>query len=52
MTAIENEMHSSLHNITKEGVYLYAQMNRIDWLREVIGKFLDFYHLLVLLLII
>eukprot|EP01035_Chromulina_nebulosa_P017648 gene17648-23227_t len=37
MTAIENEMHTSLHNITKEGVYLYAQMNRIEWLKQVIG---------------
>jgi dynein heavy chain len=37
MTAAEDEMRSSLHAITKEGVYYYAQQNRIDWISSVLG---------------
>lgn len=37
MTAAEDEMHVSLRDITKEGVFLYAQGRRTDWLKLVLG---------------
>ena len=37
MTAAEDEMHSSLQIITKEGVFVYAQHDRTEWLKLVLG---------------
>ena len=37
MTACEEEMHVSLRDITKEGVFMYAQHARCEWLRLVLG---------------
>lgn len=37
MTACEDEMHSSLQLITKEGVFVYAQHPRTEWLKIVLG---------------
>jgi dynein heavy chain len=37
MTACENEMHSSLRQITKEGVFHYASTSRTEWLKTVLG---------------
>jgi len=37
MTALEDEMHVSLREITKEGVFIYAQNDRCSWLRLVLG---------------
>lgn len=37
MTNVENEMHASLHSITKEGVFIYAQNTRTEWLKKVLG---------------
>ena len=37
MTAVEDEMHVSLRDITKEGVFIYAQNDRCEWLKIVLG---------------
>ena len=37
MTSAETEMHSSLHIITKEGVFNYANTDRCQWLVDVLG---------------
>lgn len=37
MTACENEMHASLRQITKEGVFMYASHKRTEWLKLVLG---------------
>jgi dynein heavy chain len=37
MTGCEDEMHVSLRDITKEGVFLYAQYDRCEWLSKVLG---------------
>ena len=37
MTACEDEMHSSLQQITKEGVFVYASYPRTEWLKIVLG---------------
>lgn len=37
MTACENEMHVSLKDITKEGVFFYAKHERTEWLKMVLG---------------
>jgi dynein heavy chain len=37
MTACEDEMHNSLKDITKEGVFIYAQHDRTEWLKIVLG---------------
>jgi dynein heavy chain, axonemal len=37
MTSIEEEMHSSLKDITKEGVFIYASNPRTEWLKKVLG---------------
>lgn len=37
MTAAEDEMHASLHTITKEGVFQYASHERTEWLKMVLG---------------
>ena len=37
MTAAEDEMHTSLRVITKEGVFVYAQHDRTKWLQLVLG---------------
>ena len=37
MTAAEDEMHVSLRDITKEGVFVYAQHQRTAWLKLVLG---------------
>jgi dynein heavy chain len=37
MTGVETEMHHSLKDITKEGVFQYAQNNRLEWLKLVLG---------------
>ncbi|MCL4419561.1 dynein heavy chain domain-containing protein, partial [Patescibacteria group bacterium] len=37
MTACEDEMHKSLKEITKEGVFIYAQHDRTEWLKLVLG---------------
>jgi dynein heavy chain, axonemal len=37
MTACENEMHDSLKEITKEGVFNYAKHDRTEWLKLVLG---------------
>lgn len=37
MTAAEDEMHASLHSITKEGVFNYARTDRCQWLVDVLG---------------
>ena len=37
MTACEAEMHSSLQQITKEGVFFYASHPRTEWLKIVLG---------------
>ena len=37
MTAAEVEMHISLRDITKEGVFIYAQHDRCKWLQLVLG---------------
>jgi len=37
MTAAEEEMHASLRSITKEGVFVYAQHDRTEWLKLVLG---------------
>lgn len=37
MTACEHEMHVSLRDITKEGVFIYALNNRTEWLKMVLG---------------
>jgi dynein heavy chain len=37
MTAAEDEMHVSLRDITKEGVFQYASHDRTEWLRLVLG---------------
>jgi dynein heavy chain len=37
MTACEDEMHSSLKDITKEGVFNYAKHDRTEWLKLVLG---------------
>ena len=37
MTSCENEMHSSLQQITKEGVFIYAAHPRTEWLKIVLG---------------
>ncbi len=37
MTLFEDEMHASLHEITKEGVFLYASNSRTEWLKLVLG---------------
>lgn len=34
MNDVETEMKSSLHTITKEAVYHYAETKRIDWTFE------------------
>ena len=33
MTSCEDEMHVSLRDITKEGVFIYAQHDRCEWLK-------------------
>lgn len=37
MTACEDEMHTSLKDITKEGVFIYAKHDRTEWLKIVLG---------------
>eukprot|EP01040_Poterioochromonas_malhamensis_P005875 gene5875-6317_t len=37
MTAAEDEMHRSLKEITKEGVFNYAKHERTEWLKLVLG---------------
>ena len=37
MTAVEDEMHVSLRDITKEGVFIYAKNPRTEWLKMVLG---------------
>ncbi|KAJ1437467.1 dynein heavy chain, N-terminal region 2-domain-containing protein [Ochromonadaceae sp. CCMP2298] len=37
MTACEEEMHVSLRDITKEGVFIYAKNDRTEWLKMVLG---------------
>lgn len=37
MTAVENEMISSLRSITKEGVFRYASEERQEWITAVLG---------------
>ena len=37
MTAVEDEMHRSLQDITKEGVFIYASHERTEWLKIVLG---------------
>lgn len=37
MTACEDEMHRSLKDITKEGVFNYAKHDRTEWLKLVLG---------------
>ena len=37
MTSCEDEMHSSLQIITKEGVFHYASYPRTEWLKLVLG---------------
>ena len=37
MTSAEDEMHVSLKSITKEGVFVYAQHERTEWLKICIG---------------
>ena len=37
MTAVENEMHVTLRDITKEGVFIYASSSRTEWLTKVLG---------------
>jgi dynein heavy chain len=37
MTGVEAEMHRSLKDITKEGVFLYASNQRLEWLKIVLG---------------
>ena len=37
MLLAEGEMHASLHSITKEGVFGYADAVRTDWIEKVLG---------------
>lgn len=37
MTSFEDEMHASLLAITKEGVFNYANLDRTEWLKQVLG---------------
>ena len=37
METVENEMKTSLHDIMKEGVYKYANMERSVWIEECLG---------------
>jgi dynein heavy chain len=37
MTSCEDEMHASLKDITKEGVFNYAKHDRREWLKLVLG---------------
>ena len=37
MTAVEEEMKVSLQQITKEGVFNYAKMDRSQWIKECLG---------------
>lgn len=37
MLATEHEMHTSLHDTTKEGVFIYAAHSRTEWLGLVLG---------------
>ena len=37
MTAAEDEMHISLRDITKEGVFNYSKYDRTEWLKLVLG---------------
>lgn len=37
MTLVEEEMKRSLRLITKEGVYNYAQQERTEWIKGVLG---------------
>lgn len=37
MSAVENEMHASLHQITKEGVFHYAHTERDRWIEQNLG---------------
>ena len=37
MTVVEDEMHTSLRDITKEGVFMYASNDRVEWLKLVLG---------------
>jgi len=37
MTSAEDEMHVSLRDITKEGVFNYSKYDRTEWLKVVLG---------------
>ncbi len=37
MTGVEDEMHSSLRDISKTGIFGYATSNRLDWLKLELG---------------
>ena len=37
MTSAETEMRASLHQICKEGVFLYAKTPRLQWIDEQLG---------------
>lgn len=48
MTACEDEMHASLKDITKVGVFNYAKHTRTEWLKLVLGMVLLHSHPLYL----
>ena len=37
MNTVEEKMRSTLRRITKEGIYMYANMERTDWIEKYLG---------------
>jgi dynein heavy chain len=38
MGRVESEMKRTLHYMTKEAIFWYAQSNRLDWIKKQIGQ--------------